>query len=71
MNDAMEPMAPSLQPITLTPQEYQELVDALAQRDPLVRFLMSRQAEAQRAALAQQSGGLRSPAYDYAFGHKG
>jgi hypothetical protein len=69
MDDVAEP--PSLLPITLSPQEYQELVNALAQRDPMVRFLMARQAEAQQRAMQQHPVGLRSPAYDYAFGHKG
>jgi hypothetical protein len=39
MNDAVEP-------ITLSPQEFQEIMNELAGRDPIVRFLMNKQAAA-------------------------
>ena len=38
------------QPITLSPDEYQDLMTALAARDPIMRLLMQKQDEAQRQA---------------------
>jgi hypothetical protein len=39
-----------MHPITLTGDEYQELINTLASRDPLIAALMRKQAEAQAAA---------------------
>lgn len=38
------------QSITLSPSEYQALMTELAARDPVMRMLMAKQDEAQRAA---------------------
>jgi hypothetical protein len=48
---------PDLQPIILTPEEYQGLVNDLASRDPLVRFLMQKQEQAQTQANDQLNEG--------------
>lgn len=39
------------QPITLSPQEYDALVSALAQRDPIIAGLIAKQREAQAAVM--------------------
>ena len=36
------------QPITLSPEEYQSMMTELAGRDPLMRFLIQKQEQAQR-----------------------
>lgn len=38
------------QPITLTPDEYQALLNDLAMRDPVMRMLIQKQEQAQREA---------------------
>lgn len=55
-----QPAVPT-QPVTLTAQEYAELVGTLASRDPVLALLMRRQAEAQQAAAAQAA---KAPAPD-------
>lgn len=42
--------AQDLQPVTLTPQEFSTLLNALAARDPLIAALLQKQADAQKAA---------------------
>lgn len=42
------------QPITLTPEEYQAMLTELASRDPVIRLLMQKQDEAQRAATQEE-----------------
>lgn len=44
--------AQALSPITLSPQEYQEIMNQLSARDPVVSFLMQRQLKAQQDAAA-------------------
>jgi hypothetical protein len=40
-------------PITLSPEEYEDMIRALAQRDPLIAGLMRKQSEAQQAEAQQ------------------
>ena len=45
-----QPPPPDPQPITLSVQEYQALLNMAIQRDPLASLLLQKQAEAQAAA---------------------
>lgn len=47
-------------PITLSAEEYETLISALAQRDPLIAGLMRKQAEAQQVA-AQRAAQADEP----------
>lgn len=51
-------------PITLSGQEYEALVQAIAQRDPVISALMHKQAEAQQAAKAKPSEAPATPPTD-------
>lgn len=50
-------MADPLQPITLSAQEYDAIIGALAQRDPIMAALIAKQHDAQGAAKARAASG--------------
>lgn len=51
-----------LQPVTITPQEYQQVMSALMQRDPVMALLLSREQQAQQqAAMAAQKAATKAP----------
>jgi hypothetical protein len=49
------------QPITLSPQEYDALVSALAQRDPIISQLVQKQAQAQQAVVGKTAPAPAKP----------
>lgn len=49
------------QPITLTPQEYNEVLGALVSRDPVMSLLVQKQNAAQQAARSEPTGTKEQP----------
>jgi hypothetical protein len=56
---ALLTMAQAPVAVTLTPQEYQGLMTDLAQRDPVMKFLLAKQQAAQEAAKAENKDAPR------------
>lgn len=53
--------AQAQQPITLSPQEYDAIVSAIADRDPVLSFLIKKQKAAQEAAKPKQEAPQPTP----------
>lgn len=49
-------MAQQLVPVTLSPQEYQQILNELARRDPIMNMLIQKQEQAQQKDAQQKPG---------------